>query len=124
MFVIRATPEVSSPSANEGFARIDGGNRRSVMSVEEKRGLHLLVEGLLKFLHGGPLRLAVAPVVPRHRLVGEGFQECARAKIPVIRETLERAEEVEDRRSWKYRYPNVEPLEGATVVPPCVSTEG
>ena len=118
-----ATPEVSSPTVHEGLTRIDGGNRGSVVSAEEKRGFHLVVEGLLEILQSRFFRFPIAPVVPPHGLICEGLEKGARADVPMAREVLERTEEVEDRRSWKDRYPYIEPLEGATVVPPSVRTE-
>ena len=93
------------------------------MSAEEKRGFHLVVEGLLKILQGRFFRFPVAPVVSPHGLVSEGLEEGARADVPVARKVLERTEEVENRRSWEDRYPYIEPLKGATVVPPSVRTE-
>ena len=118
-----AAPEVSSPTVHEGLTRINGGNWGAVMSAEEERGFHLLVEGLLEVLHGRFFRLPVAPIVPLHGLIGEGLKKGARANVPVARKILERIEEVENRRAWEDRHPYVEPLEDATVVPPCVRTE-
>ena len=118
-----ATPEVSSPTVHEGLTRIDGRNRGSVVSAEEKGGFHLVVEGLLEILQSRFFRFPIAPVVPPHGLICEGLEKGARADVPMAREVLERTEEVENRRSWKDRYPYIEPLEGATVVPPSVRTE-